>query len=945
MKLVSITTITNMKMSEILLLKSSSLFILLLISLQTSDALNSHICSSSSCGIIPNISFPFRFKHHPKHCGYPDYELACENNVTLLYLSSQKYKVKAINYHNFTIGLVDVSVNNTNTFSFPNSSPYPYNFNHGYPYSTGLMKRSYIRDFPEIAVPINFMSCPQPLNNSSLYTDANDCAHRDRVLDASSRHTYIKVGHMNASGVRDMCRIDMIVMTSWKFEDLKNVSISEIYQSLLYGFELSWLLYPCSKCRDRSSCSLDEDHAIDCEFDVPHAKQVSFPFRFKHHPKHCGYPDYELACENNVTLLYLSSQKYKVKAINYHNFTIKLVDVSVNNTNTFSFPNSSAYQYNFTYGYPYSTGLWKRRYVGYIQEFPEIAVPINFMSCPHPLNYSSLFTDANDCANRDRVLDASSRHTYIKVGHMNASDVRDMCRIDMIVMTSWKFEDLKNVSISEIHESLLYGFELSWLRYPCSKCRDTNHCFLDEDHTVDCGLDLEVPGLLCLLIIVIVVIFTGVSIPAKIILGITCLHGLPLLDQYDWSFRSFFDLYKLAINLAGLGMYIGTALAGRLIIGFICLMGFLIYKFRRRHLSMFDAIESFLRSDNKLVPIRYSYSNINKMTRGFREELGQGGYGKVYKGKLRSGRDVAVKLLGKAGANGKDFMNEIATIGRIHHVNVINLVGYCAERSKRVLVYDFMPNGSLDKYIYKEDGVNSLDWQTKYEIAIGVARGIEYLHRGCDIQILHFDIKPHNILLDDKFIPKISDFGLAKFYSTEKKTVTLTAARGTIGYVAPELINKGFGRVSYKADVYSFGMLLIEMVCLKKDLMGNDEESSQYFPDWIYERFDHGSDVEIGEIDEINEDGDNDDTRRITRKMTIVALWCIQMRPDDRPSMNKVLEMLEGEVERLQIPQRPTQSTQVVLDEDQSWSTYSTDYASLLCHDAAPSFEIRVLDS
>ncbi|KAL8550814.1 hypothetical protein ACS0TY_000039 [Phlomoides rotata] len=256
-----------------------------------------------------------------------------------------------------------------------------------------------------------------------------------------------------------------------------------------------------------------------------------------------------------------------------------------------------------------------------------------------------------------------------------------------------------------------------------------------------------------------------------------------------------------------------------------------------------------------------------------------------------------------------------------------------------------MPNGSLDKYIYKEDRVISLDWQTKYEIAIGVARGIEYLHRGCDIQILHFDIKPHNILLDDKFIPKISDFGLAKFYSTEKKTVTLTAARGTIGYVAPELINRGFGRVSYKADVYSFGMLLIEMVCLKKDLMGNDEESSQYFPDWIYDRFDQSRDVEIGEIDEINEDGDNDDTSRIIRKMTIVALWCIQMSPNDRPSMNKVLEMLEGEVERLQIPQRPTQSTQVVLDEDQSWSTYSTDSASLLCHHAAPSFEITVPDS
>ncbi|KAL8550834.1 hypothetical protein ACS0TY_000059 [Phlomoides rotata] len=191
-----------MKITEILLLKSSSLFILLLISLlETSHATKSNICSPSACGNIRNISFPFRLKHDPKHCGYPDYELACENNVTLLYLSSQKYKVKAINYHNFTIGLVDVSVNNTNTFSFPNSSTYPYNFTYDYPYSTGLWKQryvGYIQDFPEIAVPINFMSCPQPLNYSSFFTDANNCANRDRVLDASSRHTYIKVGHMNA---------------------------------------------------------------------------------------------------------------------------------------------------------------------------------------------------------------------------------------------------------------------------------------------------------------------------------------------------------------------------------------------------------------------------------------------------------------------------------------------------------------------------------------------------------------------------------------------------------------------------------------------------------------------------------------------------------------------------------------------------------------------------
>ncbi|KAL1553079.1 rust resistance kinase Lr10-like isoform X2 [Salvia divinorum] len=170
------------------------------------------------------------------------------------------------------------------------------------------------------------------------------------------------------------------------------------------------------------------------------------------------------------------------------------------------------------------------------------------------------------------------------------------------------------------------------------------------------------------------------------------------------------------------------------------------------------------------------------MTKGFREKLGEGGYGYVYKGKLRSGNHVAVKLLGKSGGNGQDFMNEIATIGRIHHINVVQLVGYCAQGSKRALVFDFMPNGSLEKYLFNRQKMNSLSWDTKFDIAVGIARGIEYLHRGCDIQILHFDIKPHNILLDDNFIPKISDFGLAKSCSVEKEAVTVTTARGTIGF-------------------------------------------------------------------------------------------------------------------------------------------------------------------
>uniref|UniRef100_A0A2N9GY24 non-specific serine/threonine protein kinase n=1 Tax=Fagus sylvatica TaxID=28930 RepID=A0A2N9GY24_FAGSY len=219
-------------------------------------------------------------------------------------------------------------------------------------------------------------------------------------------------------------------------------------------------------------------------------------------------------------------------------------------------------------------------------------------------------------------------------------------------------------------------------------------------------------------------------------------------------------------------------------------------------------------------------------------------YGSVFKGKLRSGNLVAIKVLNKSKANGQDFMNEVATIGRIHHVNVVQLIGFCAEGSKQALVYDFMPNGSLDKFIFPDrDNSTFLGWDQIYEIAFGVARGMEYLHRGCDMQILHFDIKPHNILLDENFIPKVSDFGLAKLYPVDDSIVSLTVVQGTLGYMAPELFYKNIGGISYKADVYSFGMLLMDLFGRRKNLNAFVEHSSQiYFSSWIYDKLDQGED-------------------------------------------------------------------------------------------------------
>ncbi|KAI3818865.1 hypothetical protein L1987_12686 [Smallanthus sonchifolius] len=314
-------------------------------------------------------------------------------------------------------------------------------------------------------------------------------------------------------------------------------------------------------------------------------------------------------------------------------------------------------------------------------------------------------------------------------------------------------------------------------------------------------------------------------------------------------------------------------------------------------------IEAFVMHYGSLSTKRYKYSDIKKMTNSFKVKLGQGGFGQVFKGKLSDGRLVAVKVLNSSKASGQEFINEVASIGRTSHVNIVTLLGFCYDHQKRALVYEYMPNGSLEKFIHSDKamktseniGVNKL-----YEIALGIAYGLDYLHRGCNTRILHLDIKPHNILLDEDFCPKIADFGLAKLYSRKESIVSMLEARGTIGYIAPEVYNRNFGVVSHKCDVYSYGMLLLEMVGGRKNVdagVGSDRMSEIYFPDWIYNRL-QKDDFLLDSITTIEE---ND----YARKMTIVGLWCIQTAPNHRPSIDKVIEMLEGSMKAMEVPPKP----------------------------------------
>ncbi|XP_068315591.1 LEAF RUST 10 DISEASE-RESISTANCEUS RECEPTOR-LIKE PROTEIN KINASE-like 2.1 [Pyrus communis] len=642
------------------------------------------------------------------------------------------------------------------------------------------------------------------------------------------------------------------------------------------SFTLSWWPFVLAflvLCFCGETCNAKDDSNSSCTSSCGLIHHITYPFRLNDDPKTCGETRYNLSCENNNTTVLdlLDFGKYYVQAINYENKTIRLLDPGLDNNNCSSLPQNWPPNY---FPDPYSS--------------PFSSISVYYLRCRNQVN-SSLYVATAPCLNNSATsLIQPKSYSYIMV-YPAMKDWYEGCRVERKTSMQCREEDFEGYyngshSYEYIHSALMYGFELQVL-WPdeLTPCNGTNYMW--TTHPI--CYPRTIPGFFR---------YEWAQI-RKWSLSIG--YALSGTADLGWFPRWFPFHYIHSITLGWvILMGIGLFFPARLLFGIPIAAVFLVYKWRRRHLSMYSTIEDFLQRDKNFVPIRYSYSDIKKMTRKFKDKLGEGGYGSVFKGKLRSGRFVAIKVLGKSKANGQDFISEIATIGTIHHVNVVRLVGYCVEGSKRALVYEFMANGSLDKYIYSKEGSVPLTIDKMYEISLGVAQGIEYLHQGCAMQILHFDIKPHNILLDENFKAKVSDFGLAKLYPVDNSIVTLTAARGTMGYIAPELFYKNIGGVSHKADVYSFGMLLMEMASRRKNLNTTVEHSSQiYFPLWVHDQYNVGNDLEMDNVTE--------EEKNVIRKMVITALWCIQMKPTDRPSMHKVIEMLGGDVECLQMPPRP----------------------------------------
>ncbi|KAL3644315.1 hypothetical protein CASFOL_012247 [Castilleja foliolosa] len=305
------------------------------------------------------------------------------------------------------------------------------------------------------------------------------------------------------------------------------------------------------------------------------------------------------------------------------------------------------------------------------------------------------------------------------------------------------------------------------------------------------------------------------------------------------------------------------------------------------------------------VPTKFRHRELEEATDGFRSVIGRGASGSVFKGILSDGTAVAVKRVDGEERGEKAFKSEVAAIASIQHVNLVRLLGYCIASTggPRLLVYDFIHNGSLDNWIFPNNGANQrrrsgcLSWDLRCRVALDVAKALAYLHHDCRSCILHLDVKPENILIDDNYRALVSDFGLSKLKGREESRV-VTTIRGTRGYLAPEwLLENG---VSEKCDVYSYGMVLMEIIGGRKSIrvVANDHITSrkkfEFFPRIVVEKMRDGELMEIVDERLVIGDGGAQIDERELKKMVCVALWCIQEKAKLRPSMAQVVEMLEG---------------------------------------------------
>ncbi|XP_048226209.1 G-type lectin S-receptor-like serine/threonine-protein kinase SD1-1 isoform X2 [Ricinus communis] len=281
-------------------------------------------------------------------------------------------------------------------------------------------------------------------------------------------------------------------------------------------------------------------------------------------------------------------------------------------------------------------------------------------------------------------------------------------------------------------------------------------------------------------------------------------------------------------------------------------------------------------------------------------KLGQGGFGSVYKGQLHDGQEIAVKRLSHNSGQGiAEFKTEAMLIAKLQHRNLVKLIGYCIQREEQLLIYEYLPNKSLDCFIFDHTRRLVLNWRKRFSIIVGIARGILYLHHDSRLRIIHRDLKASNILLDADMNPKISDFGMARIFKGEEAQDKTNRVVGTYGYMAPEYVV--FGKFSVKSDVFSFGVILLEVVSGKKSNTCYSNDISLNLIGHIWDLWKEDRVLEI--VDPSLRDSSSLHTQELYRCIQI-GLLCVQETASDRPNMPSVVLMLNGET-TLPSPNQP----------------------------------------
>ncbi|CAI0468117.1 unnamed protein product [Linum tenue] len=299
--------------------------------------------------------------------------------------------------------------------------------------------------------------------------------------------------------------------------------------------------------------------------------------------------------------------------------------------------------------------------------------------------------------------------------------------------------------------------------------------------------------------------------------------------------------------------------------------------------------------------LQFDLATIEAATENFVEgnKLGQGGFGVVYRGTLTTGEEIAVKRLSKSSGQGEEeFKNEVLLVAKLQHRNLVKLLGFCLEGDERILVYEFVPNKSLDHFLYADEMKMLLDWASRYHIIAGIARGILYLHEDSRLKIIHRDLKASNILLDKDMKPKISDFGMARIFGVDQTQANTNRIVGTYGYMSPEYAM--YGQFSAKSDVYSFGVLLLEIITGLRNSTFTKKDGAQDLLGYVWRNWRDGTPLEVLDATLLDSCSTNEVMRCI-----YIGLLCVQENPADRPTMAAVVLMLSGYSVSHLLPKQP----------------------------------------